>query len=175
MSAHRSAITWHLPPSDTRQQPPIQSIVRPARKSEGAGLRNYHQPCILIQVLIWFTRSYRHKYRLIQKPLPSNLDPYHISLNTPDFSKPFRPLTETLYPFANHYRFINYLYRLLQDLSHLLYILYNIIDISKQVNEGQEKWRQGVDLMSIADVNNYIKFKTLEYEYFKLINYDLWE
>ena len=29
--------------------------------------------------------------------------------------------------------------------------------------------------MSITDVNNYIKFKVLEYEYFKLINDDLWE
>ena len=48
-------------------------------------------------------------------------------------------------------------------------------DISKQVDEGQEKWRQGVDLTSISDVNNYIKFKVLEYEYFKLMNVDLWE
>ena len=29
--------------------------------------------------------------------------------------------------------------------------------------------------MSIADVNNYIKFKTFKYKYFKLINIDLWE
>jgi len=29
--------------------------------------------------------------------------------------------------------------------------------------------------MSITDVNNYIKFKVLKYEYFKLINDDLWE
>jgi len=29
--------------------------------------------------------------------------------------------------------------------------------------------------MSIADVNNYIKFKTLKYGYFKLMNVDLWE
>jgi hypothetical protein len=48
-------------------------------------------------------------------------------------------------------------------------------DLRKQVDEGQEKWRQGVDLISITDVNNYIKFKVLEYEYFKLINDDLWE
>ncbi len=48
-------------------------------------------------------------------------------------------------------------------------------DISKQFNEGQEKWSQGVDLMSITDVNNYIKFKILEYGYFKFINDDLWE
>jgi hypothetical protein len=48
-------------------------------------------------------------------------------------------------------------------------------DLRKQVDEGQEKWRQGVDLTSIPDVNNYIKFKVLEYEYFKLMNVDLWE
>jgi len=48
-------------------------------------------------------------------------------------------------------------------------------DISKQVSEGQKKWSQGVDLTSIADVNNYIKFKTLEYEYYELMNDDLWE
>ena len=29
--------------------------------------------------------------------------------------------------------------------------------------------------MSLLDVNNYIKFKVLKYEYFKLINNDLWE
>ena len=29
--------------------------------------------------------------------------------------------------------------------------------------------------MSITDVNNYIKFKVLKYEYFKLMNDDLWE
>ena len=48
-------------------------------------------------------------------------------------------------------------------------------DISKQVDKGQEKWRQGVDLMSITDVNNYIKFKILKYGYFKLMNDDLQE
>ena len=46
-------------------------------------------------------------------------------------------------------------------------------DLRKQVNKGQEKWRQGVDLTSIPDVNNYIKFKTLKYGYFKFINVDL--
>ena len=48
-------------------------------------------------------------------------------------------------------------------------------DLRKQVDKGQKKWRQGVNLTSIADVNNYIKFKTLKYEYFKLMNVDLWE
>ena len=52
-------------------------------------------------------------------------------------------------------------------------MLYNIVDISKQINEGQEKWSQRVNLMSITDINNYIKFKVLEYGYFKLINNNL--
>jgi hypothetical protein len=42
-------------------------------------------------------------------------------------------------------------------------------DISKQISEGEKKWRQGVNLMSIDDVNDYIKFKILEYGYFDLI------
>ena len=48
-------------------------------------------------------------------------------------------------------------------------------DISKQINKGQEKWSQGVDLTSINDVNNYIKFKVLKYRYYKLLNNDLQE
>jgi len=48
-------------------------------------------------------------------------------------------------------------------------------DISKQVNEGQRKWRQGVNIKSIPNVNNYIKFKILKYRYFELINNNLWE
>ena len=46
-------------------------------------------------------------------------------------------------------------------------------DISKQINKGQKKWSQGVNLTSTNDINNYIKFKVLEYEYYKLINDDL--
>ena len=46
-------------------------------------------------------------------------------------------------------------------------------DISKQINKGQEKWSQRVNLTSITNINNYIKFKILEYGYFKLINDDL--
>ena len=46
-------------------------------------------------------------------------------------------------------------------------------DITKQISEGQKKWSQGVNLMSITNVNNYIKFKVLKYGYFKLINDDL--
>ena len=29
--------------------------------------------------------------------------------------------------------------------------------------------------MSITNINNYIKFKSLKYKYFKLINNNLWE
>jgi hypothetical protein len=105
---------------------------------------------------------------------------------------------ETFYPFINRYKPINYPYRLLQDLLpfykslwistafidhhyktfptyYVLYHTHSMADITKQVNEGQERWRQGVDLTSITDVNNYIKFKILEYEYFKFMNNDLWK
>src|SRR6266571_4940423 len=52
---------------------------------------------------------------------------------------------------------------------------HSMADINKQINKGQEKWSQGVNITSITDVNNYIKFKVLEYKYFKLINDDLWK
>ena len=52
-------------------------------------------------------------------------------------------------------------------------MLHNIANISKQIDKGQEKWSQRVNFISITDVNNYIKFKVLEYKYFKLINDDL--
>jgi hypothetical protein len=48
-------------------------------------------------------------------------------------------------------------------------------DINKQINDGQKKWRQGVDLTSMDNINDYIKFKILEYEHFKFMNDDLWE
>jgi hypothetical protein len=48
-------------------------------------------------------------------------------------------------------------------------------DIREQINEGQKKWRQGPDFTSINDVNGYVKFKTLEYVYYKFTNNDLWE
>ena len=48
-------------------------------------------------------------------------------------------------------------------------------DISKQVSEGQKKWSQGVDLTSISDVNDYIKFKVIKYGYYNFINDDMWE
>jgi hypothetical protein len=48
-------------------------------------------------------------------------------------------------------------------------------DTSKQIDEGQEKLSQGVDLTSTNDVNDYIKFKVFKYEHYKLTNDDLWE
>ena len=48
-------------------------------------------------------------------------------------------------------------------------------DISKQVSEGQKKWRQGVDLTSINDVDDYIKFKVIEYGHYNFTNDDMWE
>ena len=48
-------------------------------------------------------------------------------------------------------------------------------DLDKQIDEGQEKQRKGPDLTSITNTGNYIKFKTLKYKYFKLINDNLWE
>ena len=53
--------------------------------------------------------------------------------------------------------------------------LHSMADISKQVSESQKKWRQGVDVMSTDDVNDYISFKILEYRHFELMNDDLWE
>jgi hypothetical protein len=53
--------------------------------------------------------------------------------------------------------------------------LHSMADISKQISEGQKKWRQGVNLTSITDVDNYTKYKILKYGYFKLMNDDMWE
>ena len=48
-------------------------------------------------------------------------------------------------------------------------------DISKQVSEGQKKWSHGVDLTSASDVNDYVKFKVLEYGHYNFKNDDMWE
>ena len=48
--------------------------------------------------------------------------------------------------------------------------------IKQQVKDGNRKWRQGVDPTDTASANEYIKFKLMEYEYFKRIkDDDLWE
>jgi hypothetical protein len=48
-------------------------------------------------------------------------------------------------------------------------------DIRRQIDDGQKKWRQGPDLTSTNNINDYVKFKTLEYVYYKFTNDDLWE
>ena len=48
-------------------------------------------------------------------------------------------------------------------------------DIHRQIDNGQKKWRQGPDLTSANDINDYVKFKTLKYAYYKFTNDDLWE
>jgi SNF2 family DNA or RNA helicase len=53
--------------------------------------------------------------------------------------------------------------------------LHNMADIRRQIDDGQKKWRQGPDLTSANDINDYVKFKTLEYAYYKFTNDDLWE
>ena len=50
-----------------------------------------------------------------------------------------------------------------------------MVDISKQVSKGQKKWSQGVNLTSIDNVNDYIKFKILKYRHYNFINDDMWE
>ena len=57
VSVHRSAITWHLPLSDTWQWPPVQTPSMTCWKVGSRGLWTYHQLCILIQVLVRFTGS----------------------------------------------------------------------------------------------------------------------
>ena len=115
-----------------------------------------------------------------QTPIPTT--PSSNTLTSP------RPLMETPHPSINLYGPVNCLYGPLQDLTetptllqtvtdinHLYGTLYSIADISKQVSEGQKKWRQRVDVTSTNDINDYIDFKVLEYGHYKLINNNLWE
>ena len=67
-------------------------------KVKSWGLQTYLQFCILIQVLVRFTKSYRREYRLIQKPpilKPQTPIPTIPSFNTSNLSlDPLRrPLT----------------------------------------------------------------------------------
>ena len=50
-----------------------------------------------------------------------------------------------------------------------------MVDISKQVSEGQKKWSQGVDFTSTNDANDYIKFKVIKYGHYNFLNDDMWE
>jgi len=52
-------------------------------------------------------------------------------------------------------------------------------DIRAQVEAGQEKWGKGIDVQSnkttTTDIDDFIKFKTLEYKDADLKDDDLWE
>ena len=75
-----------------------------------------------------------------------------------------RTTTDPLTAFTEYYK-----------TSATRYILHSMADIRKQVSEGQKKWSQGVDLMSTNDVNDYIKFKVIEYGHYNFLNDDIWE
>ena len=119
------------------------------------------------------SRTRLHQERDHPEPRPL----LHPSLTPLTFPDLFGPFTETPYPLqtvtdpsiasADHHK--------TSPTHYVLHYIHSMADRTKQIDEGQDKWRQGVDLTSIADVNNYIKFKTLEYEYFRFMNNDLWE
>ena len=52
-------------------------------------------------------------------------------------------------------------------------------DIRQQVREGQKKWGRGIDVDSddidIIDINDFIQFKTLEYEVYDFKDDELQE
>jgi len=52
-------------------------------------------------------------------------------------------------------------------------------DIRNQINEGQKRWRSGIDIQSegidINEINDFVKFKAKEYDYYNLQDEDLWE
>ena len=48
-------------------------------------------------------------------------------------------------------------------------------DIGEQVDKGQEKWSKGVSLTDLKDINEYLKFKLIEYKYLDFKDNDLWE
>ena len=54
-----------------------------------------------------------------------------------------------------------------------------LADIRVQVNEGQDRWSEGIDVQSNdvdkKEIKEFIEFKLLEYEAYKLKDDDLWE
>ena len=54
-----------------------------------------------------------------------------------------------------------------------------MLDIRAQVNAEQEKQPKGIDLQSnkttIKDINEFVKFKILEYKAYNLKDDELWE
>ncbi len=54
-----------------------------------------------------------------------------------------------------------------------------MLDIRAQVNKGQDRWSEGINVQS-DDINKkkikeFIEFKLFEYEAYKLKDNDLWE
>ena len=50
-----------------------------------------------------------------------------------------------------------------------------MVDIGEQVDKGQEKQSKGVSLTDLKDINEYLKFKLIEYEYLDFKDNDLQE
>ena len=50
-------------------------------------------------------------------------------------------------------------------------------DIGNQINEGQKRWRSGIDVQSegvdIDEINDFVKFKTQEYNNYNWQDEDL--
>jgi hypothetical protein len=119
------------------------------------------------------------------QPLLLLYPPYFLPYSFYTTPNHLRNITDLLPSFADRYT-ISFIYcGLFLPVFHPLWIpfgllypyglTYIITDLDKQIDEGQEKSRKGPNLTSVTNTGNYIKFKTLEYKYFKLINDDLWE
>ena len=97
-------------------------------------------------------------------PAISFLRPFYTPCGS--LQDPFHPLRV----FPTCYKLLSALYNLCRRPA-----LHNMADIRRQIDNGQKKWRQGPDLTSANDINDYVKFKTLKYAYYKFTNDDLWE
>ena len=155
------------------------------------GIANHHHLYILIQVLVRFLPgSYRREYRPLRNPYPHytfTQYPLPSTSLSRTFTDPLplrntlRTVTDPLSTSANSIltRYETSLTRYtLSSTLHIIYgrpTLYNMADIRQQIKEGQENWRQGVDVTSTEGVDDYIEFKILEYGHAKLMNDDLWE
>ena len=54
-----------------------------------------------------------------------------------------------------------------------------MIDISQQLKEGEKKWSKEINIdldnINIIDINDFIKFKILEYEFYDFKDSEIWE
>ena len=130
------------------------------------GLQTYHQLCILIQVLVRFTRSYRREYRPVQNPYPQTSNPLFLlhPLSTPTtsfqtpygdplpFRKPLRtyqlPLRTVTRPYENPYPPANRYghqppLRTLQDLFHPLRTILHYTVWQTQASKSAKAKRSG--------------------------------